>query len=70
MKIYNYFNNIVEENISQEFRLKNIDEKRNYSFKEIEQNELRKILIFTALIDSNISHGKFVLINNVRKEYD
>ena len=69
MKIYNYFNNIVEENISQEFRLKNIDEKRNYSFKEIEQNELRKILIFTALIDSNISHGKFVLINNVRKEY-
>ena len=70
MKIYNYFNNIVEENISQEFRLKNIDEKRNYFFKEIEQNELRKILIFTALIDSNISHGKFVLINNVRKEYD
>ena len=70
MKIYNYFNNIVEENISQEFRSKNIDEKRNYFFKEIEQNELRKILIFTALIDSNISHGKFVLINNVRKEYD
>ena len=70
MKIYNYFNNIVEENISQEFRLKNIDEKRNYFFKEIEQNEMRKILIFTALIDSNISHGKFVLINNVRKEYD
>ena len=26
MKIYNYFKNIAEENISQEFRLKNVDE--------------------------------------------
>ena len=31
---------MVEENISQEFRLKNIDETRNYFLKEIEQNEL------------------------------
>ena len=38
MKIYNYFKNITEENISQEFRLENIDETRNY-FK-INQNEL------------------------------
>ena len=31
---------MVEENISQEFRLKNIDETRNYFLEEIEQNEL------------------------------
>ena len=31
---------MVEENISQEFRLKNIDKTRNYFFKEIEQNTL------------------------------
>ena len=31
---------MVEENISQEFRLKNIDETRNYFVEEIEQNEL------------------------------
>ena len=29
-----------EENISQEFRLKNIDETRNYLIEEINQNEL------------------------------
>ena len=29
VKIYNYFENMVEENKSQEFRLKNIDEKKN-----------------------------------------
>ena len=31
---------MVEENISQEFRLKNIDETRNYLIEEINQNEL------------------------------
>ena len=31
---------MVEENISQEFRLKNIDEIRNYFIEEINQNEL------------------------------
>ena len=31
---------MVEENISQKFRLKNIDETRNYFLEEIEQNEL------------------------------
>ena len=35
MKIYNYF-----KNISQEFRLKNIDETRNLLLEEIKQNEL------------------------------
>ena len=31
---------MVEENISQEFRLKNIDETRNYFLEEIKQNQL------------------------------
>ena len=31
---------MVKENISQEFRLKNVDETRNYFVEEIEQNEL------------------------------
>ena len=31
---------MVEENISQEFRLKNVDETRNYFLEEIKQNEL------------------------------
>ena len=31
---------MVEENISQEFRFKNIDETRNYFLEEIKQNEL------------------------------
>ena len=29
-----------------------------------------EVLISKALIDSNISHDKFVLINNMLKEYD
>ena len=41
LKVYNYFENMVEENISQEFRLKNIDKTRNYFFEEIKKNELR-----------------------------
>ena len=40
MKIYNYFKNMGEENISQEFRLKNIDETRNYLIEEIIRNKL------------------------------
>ena len=35
MKLYNYFNNM-----SQELRLKNIDETRNVFLEEIEKNEL------------------------------
>ena len=31
---------MAEENIRQEFRFKNMDEKKNYFLKEIEQNEL------------------------------
>ena len=40
MKAYGYFKNMFEENISQEFRLKNIRETRNYFLEEIKQNEL------------------------------
>ena len=29
-----------------------------------------KVLISKALIDSNISHDEFVLINNIAKEFD
>ena len=36
----NYLKSMVEENISKEFRLKNIDKTRNYFLEEIEQNEL------------------------------
>ena len=31
---------MVEENISQEFRLKNVDETRNYLIQEINRNKL------------------------------
>ena len=40
MKIYYYFKNMAEENLSQEFRLKNIDETRNYLIEEINPNKL------------------------------
>ena len=40
LKIQNYFKNMVKESISQEFRLKSIDETRNYFREEIEQSEL------------------------------
>ena len=36
----NYFKNIVEENISQKLRLKNIDETIDYFLKDIKKNEL------------------------------
>ena len=40
MKICNCFKNIAEENIIQKFRLKNIDETKNYLIEEINRNEL------------------------------
>ena len=40
MTKYNNFKNKFEENIIQEFRLKNEDETRNYFLEEKEQNEL------------------------------
>ena len=40
MKIYNYFKNMAEEKISQEFRLKNLNETKNYLIEEINRNQL------------------------------
>ena len=54
-----------EENISQEFRLKNIDETRNYFIKEINQNELisRKLKkVFTTL---NYIEHFFILVSTI-----
>ena len=39
MKIYDYFKNTIEKNTRQEFKLRNIDETRNYFVDEIDQNE-------------------------------
>ena len=48
----NYFQNMIEENISQEFWLKNIDETGNYFLEEIKQNELmskKHKMVYTTL---------------------
>ena len=39
MEIYNYCKHLVEENISQEFRFKKIDETRNYLIKQINRKK-------------------------------
>ena len=56
MKIYNYFKIMVKENVSQQFRLKNIDETRNYFLEEIEQNELmsRKVDLVKFIEDFSL----------------
>ena len=80
MKIYNYFKNITEENISQEFRLKNIDETRNDLIEEANQNELmgkkhknvfttlnyiEHFLILTSTITGSVSISSFAsLVGN------
>ena len=52
---------MVEENINQEFRLKNIDETRNYFLKEIEQNELMSKKAQKDLYNSNyVEHFLFL----------
>ena len=48
----------MAEEFSQEFRLKNIDEKRNYFFEEINQNELmskKHKKVWEILIILNVS---------------
>ena len=77
MNIYNSFKNVVEENISQECRLKDVDETRNYFLEEIEENELRsiklkkksfiqlQIILNTLILDSAITgwiHFLFLLL--------
>ena len=49
--------------------MKNKKNKKNYDkIVSLVKSKLNitEVLIFEALIDSNISHDKFVLINNVR----
>ena len=38
LKKYNYFENMVEETLRQKFRLRNIDETRNYFVETIDKN--------------------------------
>ena len=40
LKIYDYLKSIVEEQKSQEYRLKNVDETQNCFLKEVEQMQL------------------------------
>ena len=65
MKIYNYFKNIVEENKSQEFRLKNIDEARNYFFKELKQNELMSRKRKKVCITLNYTENLLILASTI-----
>ena len=57
-----------EQNISQEFRLKNIDETRNYFLKEIEQNKLmsekhKKVCTNLKYIEHFLRGRKFIGIH-------
>ena len=56
---------MVEENISQECRLKDVDETRNYFLEEIEQNELRSIKLKKKLYTTpnSIEHSYFRFCN-------
>ena len=71
---------MLEENINQEFRLKNIDETRNYFLEEIKQNELmskehKKVctapnyiehfLILASTITGCISISAFTSLNGI-----
>ena len=42
LKIHNFFKITTEENISKKFRLKNVDETKQYFIEEIKQNELNR----------------------------
>ena len=52
---------MVEENISQECRLKDVDETRNYFLEEIEQNELTSIEQKKRLIQLQIILNTLIL---------
>ena len=43
MKKYNYFKNLVEEDVSLKFRLKNIEETKNYLIEKTNRNEINYI---------------------------
>ena len=56
-----------EENITQEFRLKNIDETRNYFIEEINQNEwMTKNYINVCGVSNYIAHS-FILVSTVTR---
>ena len=70
--MYNYFKSMVEENVSQEFRLKNINETRLYFLEEIKQiklmskrhktlNYIKHFLILASTITGCISFLPFLL---------
>ena len=71
---------MTEENISQEFRLKNIDEKRNYFIEEINQNELMSkkhkkiyrvlnytedLLVFVSTVTGSVSISDFPILVDI-----
>ena len=75
MKKYNHFKNIVAENISQEFRLENIDETKHYFLKEIESkikwwvknkkrflNHIENFLILASTITGCVSISGFTFL--------
>ena len=75
MKRYNHFKNIVVENISQEFRLENIDETKHYFLKEIESkikwwvknkkrflNYIENFLILASSITGCVSISVFTFL--------
>ena len=75
MKRYNHFKNIVVENISQEFRLENIDETKTYFLKEIESkikwwvknkkrflNYIENFLILASSITGCVSISVFTFL--------
>ena len=65
MTRYNYFENMVEINISQEFRLKRIDGTRSYFLEEIQQNELMSKKHKKVCTSLNYIEQHFILASTV-----
>ena len=60
---------MVEENISQEFRLKDKDEKRNYFLEEIKQNELMRRKYKKVCTSLNYVKHFLILASTITKIY-
>ena len=56
---------MAEENISQEFRMKNIDETRNYLIKEINRNELISKKHKKVCTTLNYIHHFLILVSTI-----
>ena len=56
---------MVEENISQEFRMKNIDETRNYLIEEINRNELISKKYKKVCTTLNYTEHSLILISTI-----